>query len=220
MAFTFPEFKAPEFERRKIKPVDIGGILRQAEQEEAVTGETLSPTFVRGIAEPAIKVGAQQAIATQRIEDVRELEERQIAFGEFEFEKELAFAEFKHEEEMELERKRLRVEEGKWCCFIFIESYGKLLNIVRKYRDEHMTDRNRRGYYKLADKIVPLMKKSKLFKWIVRLVMTDPMVSYGEYYYKQGKIGLIFKPVTKFWLKTFDLLGGDKPYLRKNGEVL
>ncbi len=110
--------------------------------------------------------------------------------------------------------------QGGLCCFIFMESYGGLLDIVRKYRDEHMTDKNRRGYYRLADKIVPLMKKSQPFKWTVKLFMTTPMVSYGKYYYGKGKLGIIFKPIVKFWLKVFDWLGKGKFYVRSNGEVI
>ena len=106
------------------------------------------------------------------------------------------------------------------CCFIFIEAHGSLLDIVRRYRDEHMTEKNRRGYYKVADKIVPIMKRSKAFKLLIRLVMTAPMVSYGKYYYGKGKIGLAFKPVAKLWLGMFDWIGGDTPYIRKNGEVI
>lgn len=147
--------------------------------------------------------------------------ERGLSFDEFQFNERLDFDRWRHEQTMDLEREKLRTEKDSdsWCCFIFIEAYGGLLDIVRRYRDEHMTDRNRRGYYRLADRIVPLMKKSKLFKRIVRIFMTDPMVSYGKYFYKQGKIGIIFKPIADFWLKVFDLLG-NKPYIRKNGEVL
>jgi hypothetical protein len=106
-----------------------------------------------------------------------------------------------------------------WCCFIFISAYDELLPIVRRYRDEHMNEKNRRGYYRIADKIVPLMSKSKIFKWIVRFFMTGPMVSYGKYFYGEGKIGVVFKPVAKFWLGIFELFG-KQPYIRKNGEVV
>lgn len=107
--------------------------------------------------------------------------------------------------------------DAKLCCFIFIEAYNGLLPIVRQYRDEHLTERNRRGYYRIADKIVPLMQKSKILKQIVKTLMTDPMVSYGKYFYGAGKIGIIFKPVTKLWLGVFHILGFGK-YIRKNGE--
>ena len=41
------------------------------------------------------------------------------------------------------------------CCFIFIAANGGVLHpIVRKYRDEHMTEQNRRGYYRIDRKSV------------------------------------------------------------------
>lgn len=107
------------------------------------------------------------------------------------------------------------------CCFIFLEARygnGTMDKVVRKYRDENMTDKNRRGYYKLSEVLVPAMRKSKFVKFAVRSLMTDPMVSYGKWYYGQGKIGWVFKPVVDFWLKTFDYLGLDHKYVRENGE--
>jgi hypothetical protein len=112
---------------------------------------------------------------------------------------------------------------GGLCCFIFLEARygnGTMDEVVRKYRDENMTDRNRRGYYKLSEVLVPAMRKSKFVKFAVRKLMTDPMVSYGKWHYGKNKLGWIFKPVTKFWLKTFDYLGLDHQYIRENGEVV
>jgi len=109
------------------------------------------------------------------------------------------------------------------CCFIFLEARygnGTMDEVVRKYRDEKMTGKNRRGYYKMSEVLVPVMRKSKLAKAAVRTLMTDPMVSYGKWYYGKGKIGWVFKPVVKFWLKTFDYLGLDHQYIRENGEVV
>lgn len=113
---------------------------------------------------------------------------------------------------------------GGGCCFIFLEArYGNgvMDRVVRKYRDEHMTDKNRRGYYKVAEVLVPLMRKSKVVKTLVRLTMTDPMVAYGKAFYGEGtKLGLVFKPVAKFWIGLFDYMGGDHPFIRENGEVV
>lgn len=109
------------------------------------------------------------------------------------------------------------------CCFIFMEARygdGTLDNVVRKYRDEKMTEQNRRGYYKLSEVLVPLMRKSKIVKFLVRALMTDPMVNYGKYYYGENKFGFIFAPVKNLWLKTFNLLGSDTKFIRENGEVI
>tara|TARA_R110000796_G_scaffold32561_4_gene85215 strand:+ start:3529 stop:4656 length:1128 start_codon:yes stop_codon:yes gene_type:complete len=109
------------------------------------------------------------------------------------------------------------------CCFILLEARygdGTMDKVVRRYRDEYMTDKNRRGYYKLAEVLVPLMRKSKVVKWIVTKTMADPLVAYGKYYYGQNKIGIIYAPVKNFWMKLFDILGGDTKFIRENGETV
>jgi len=107
------------------------------------------------------------------------------------------------------------------CCFIMLESRygdGTMDKVVRKYRDEKMTPRNRRGYYKMARVLVPLMRKSKVFKWIVAKTFADPLVSYGKWYYGENKHGWIFAPVKTAWLKIFDVVGTDTVFIRENGE--
>jgi hypothetical protein len=109
------------------------------------------------------------------------------------------------------------------CCFIMLEARygdGTMDDVVRRYRDEYMTDRNRRGYYKLAEVLVPLMRKSKVFKWIVTKTFADPLVSYGKYYYGKNKHGIIFAPVKNLWMKVFDTIGGDTEFIRENGEIV
>jgi len=109
------------------------------------------------------------------------------------------------------------------CCFIMLEARygdGAMDKVVRKYRDEYMTDRNRRGYYKLAEVLVPFMRKSKVVKWVVTKTFADPLVSYGKYYYGENKYGVVFSPIKSFWMKVFDVLGGDTEFIRENGEVV
>lgn len=112
---------------------------------------------------------------------------------------------------------------GGGCCFIFLESRygnGTMDAVVRRFRDEHMTAQNKRGYYKLSEVLVPLMRSSKLVKVLVRIFMTDPLVCYGKAHYGGSKLGLIFAPVKNFWLKTFNYLGQDHEFVRENGEVV
>ena len=112
---------------------------------------------------------------------------------------------------------------GGACCFIMLEARygdGTMDEVVRRYRDEHMTDRNRRGYYKVAEVFVPLMRKSRMFKWLVTKTFADPLVSYGKYYYGQNKHGVIYSPVKSFWMKVFDTVGGDVEFIRENGETV
>jgi hypothetical protein len=107
------------------------------------------------------------------------------------------------------------------CCFIFLEANDGVLHpTVRRYRDEHLTTLNRRGYYKLADFLVPKMQHSLVWKLTVRLLMTAPMTSYGKYFYSEGKIGRLFYPLATFWLKVYEILGKNGPYIRSNGEII
>ncbi len=112
---------------------------------------------------------------------------------------------------------------GGGCCFIFLEARygdGTMDGVVRRFRDEKLTPRLQRGYYKLSEVLVPLMRKSRAIKLMVRLFMTDPMVSYGKFYYGENRHGFIFKPVKNFWLRTFDYLGLDHKFVRENGETI
>lgn len=112
---------------------------------------------------------------------------------------------------------------GGGCCFIMLEARygdGTMDAVVRRYRDEKITDHNKRGYYKLAEVFVPLMRQSKLFKFMVAKTFADPLVSYGKWHYGQNKHGWIFKPVERFWMKVFNALGSDTKFIRENGETI
>jgi len=101
------------------------------------------------------------------------------------------------------------------CCFIFIAAKGHLPFVARLYRDLKMNRRNRRGYYWLADRLVPLMEKFHPVKKLVKAVMVNPMLAYGEYYFGMKCSGVIFAPIAAFWLLTFTLLGLRPPYRRR-----
>jgi hypothetical protein len=125
--------------------------------------------------------------------------------------------------DVEMDDRAANTADGGGCCFILLESRygnGTMDEVVRRYRDEYMTDRNRRGYYKLAEVFVPLMRKYPVFKWLVTKTMADPLVAYGKYYYGQTKYGIIFSPVKNFWMALFDILGGETEFIRENGEVI
>jgi hypothetical protein len=112
---------------------------------------------------------------------------------------------------------------GGACCFIMLEARygnGTMDAVVRKYRDEKMTARNRRGYYKLAEVFVPLMRESRVFKFLVTKTFADPLVCYGKYHYGENRWGWMFKPVERFWMRVFDVVGGDTEFIRENGETV
>jgi hypothetical protein len=107
------------------------------------------------------------------------------------------------------------------CCFIFVEAHGGMLHpVVRQYRDDHMTERNRRGYYWLAERLVPAMRKHEIVFRAVKYIMVDPMVKYGKWFYGLDRKGWIFAPVKSFWLGVFNILGKRPPYRRHSGEVV
>jgi len=115
------------------------------------------------------------------------------------------------------------------CCWIFMEVYGKELDeIVRRYRNEKMTLRNRRGYYRMSEFLIPLMRKSGILKQVVRFGFCEPLLAYGRWYYAQEvrtpsiwrHLGWVFAPVKAFWMTTLDVLGGSKEFVRANGEAI
>jgi hypothetical protein len=112
-----------------------------------------------------------------------------------------------------------RAQDKGACCFIFAEA-DALSPVVRRYRDEHMTELNRRGYYKLAEVLVPYMRHSRLVKNAVKLAMITPLTSYGEWHYSRRGFGFIFKPIKNFWMRAFDFLGGEHKFIRDNGEIV
>lgn len=113
---------------------------------------------------------------------------------------------------------------GGGCCFIFLESRygnGAMDKVVRRFRDENMTDQNKRGYYKLSEVLVPLMRKSKVVRFLVAATMTTPLVAYGKAHYGEGsRLGLLLAPIKNFWLKTFNYLGQEHTFVRENGETV
>jgi len=112
---------------------------------------------------------------------------------------------------------------GGGCCFIMLEARygnGTMDRVVRKYRDEHITERNRRGYYKIAEVLVPLMREYWLVRALVVLLFADPAVAYAKWYYGENRWGWIFTPLKKFWMKLFDVVGGDTEFIRENGETV
>ena len=97
------------------------------------------------------------------------------------------------------------------CCFIVLEvdEENGLNKDVRKYRDEMMNDYNRSGYYKLAQVVVPLMRKSKLVKWFFKYLFVNPAKSWAKWHYHKKGIGWIYEPLRISWLGLFNYLGLD-----------
>ena len=112
---------------------------------------------------------------------------------------------------------------GSKCCFIMLEAlYGNGImdSVVRRYRDEYITDKNKRGYYKLAEVLVPLMREYSLAKLLVRLTFASPLVHYAKWYYGYNSWGWVFTPIKNIWMKIFNILGKDTEFIRENGEII
>lgn len=110
---------------------------------------------------------------------------------------------------------------GGGCCFIFLEATnGNLPESVRLARDEFLTIEKQRGYYKLSEVLVPLMRRYSSVKTAVNWLMVKPMTAWGNWYYNRIRIGFVFYPVVKFWFSIFAFLGQRHEFMRENGEVL
>jgi hypothetical protein len=120
-------------------------------------------------------------------------------------------------------------------CQIFMEGRhrdGTMDWVVRKYRDENINVRNARGYYKMSEVIVPLMRKSKLMRLFFFLFFIQPCFLWARWHYRDeikqrgekagwgAKIGWVFGPVKRFWEGLCYYLGQDHPYIRWNGELV
>ena len=109
------------------------------------------------------------------------------------------------------------------CCWIMLEARygdGTMDLVVRKYRDEHMTDKNRRGYYKFAEFIIPLMRRYKVVHKLIQWTFGDTLVAYGRWHYGLNKWGWIFSPIKSFWMGLFNVVGKETEFIRENGEVV
>lgn len=89
------------------------------------------------------------------------------------------------------------------------------IKAARKIRDEWCSDREKRGYYRISEVCVPVIKGNKIASKAVYLTFVKPVVSCAN-----GTAGFISRFAVKTWFKLFDFIGGDKPFTRSNGEVV
>ena len=101
------------------------------------------------------------------------------------------------------------------CCFIFLESYnGKLPWWVRECRDQMAPEcsKRREGYIRMANRLVPWMKKSRVVRWMTDKFMVDPITKWGGYYKQVPGYDKcwVYKPFVKFWFAVWTKLGNRK----------
>ena len=105
---------------------------------------------------------------------------------------------------------------GNGCCFIFLESYnGTLPWFVRECRNYYYKQNPRvaRGYVKMANWLVPLMRRYRIVKSLVNILMVKPITKYGGWLCDvEGYSNCnLYKPFKSFWFTVWNYLGkGDK----------
>ena len=96
------------------------------------------------------------------------------------------------------------------------------MDITREYRDKFLTPEQLRGYYVVAEKIVPLIERVAFVKKIVKRLLVDNLIEYGRHALGKGA-----KPraasiiITRLFLALCSKVGARrKQFVRCNGEVV
>lgn len=92
---------------------------------------------------------------------------------------------------------------GSSCCFIMIaasESF-ELPWWIRTCRDYYYfkEPRVKRGYKRMARKIVPIMEQNLLIRKLIKYSMYYPLSFYGAWTQGLNKFGWMMKPIKNFW---------------------
>lgn len=95
------------------------------------------------------------------------------------------------------------------CCFTFCEAEGELIDDVKWVRDKCYPRGSviEKGYRKLSRLLVPLMRKYKPIKWLVRILMTKPLICLAKCHLKKNVYGMIFLPIGYMWGAVWYLFG-------------
>jgi hypothetical protein len=89
------------------------------------------------------------------------------------------------------------------------------LNATRQIRDKWCNNRERRGYYKTAEILVPYIESNSIAANAIYSSFVKPVVACSS-----GRAGFITRSLVKCWIKLFGIIGGEKPFTRNNGEVV
>jgi|GEM_PF-1207536 len=96
------------------------------------------------------------------------------------------------------------------------------VNITRQYRDTFLSPLQLRGYYALAEKVVPCMERHAGIRKSVKKYLVDKLIDYGKYRLELSdkKPDLSSVLVSKTFLALITSIGMMIPrYVRANGEV-
>jgi len=115
------------------------------------------------------------------------------------------------EEQMNAAAQTQKASIGNPCaCNIFTEGWTKKLEEpVRRFRDEHWTDKSfvSKGYKLMASYIVPKMLRSKLVRTLTRKFMLNPMSKFASLYYKNDPRSVRYVFCGLFWAFVWNMLG-------------
>ena len=111
-----------------------------------------------------------------------------------------------------------QVQDHAPCLWLFTEAYlgQPLPAYVRLARDRYRTPAMREGYWYTSALLVPWMKRSAVVRAAVMLAIVNPMSAHAAWMYGQNNYGLLFWPITWFWLLLWKLLGTVGAALRGN----
>lgn len=101
--------------------------------------------------------------------------------------------------------------------------YSYEVSITRKYRDKFLDSSTLRGYYMIAEIVVPLIKRYPLFKKLIKSCLVDKLVNYGEckLEVKGSRLKLASAIVSISFLSICKIVGFTrKAFVRSNLEVI
>lgn len=90
-----------------------------------------------------------------------------------------------------------------------------LLNKTRFVRDHVCTDKERRGYYQLSEKIAPFVSKNNMLTSIGIEAIVKPIASIAD-----KNANKISKLLGMGWIKFWGFIATKSPFIRKNGEIV
>ena len=97
------------------------------------------------------------------------------------------------------------------------------VKITREFRDKYMDNMSLRGYYMIAEQIVPLIQKYGWFKKFIKRNLVDRLVDVGEYVLgkKEEKPKILSRIVTWSFLKMCRITGATRrEFVRCTGEAI
>ena len=97
------------------------------------------------------------------------------------------------------------------------------VEIARAYRDKYLKATDLRGYYMLAEKLVPKMEARPWLKELIGCILVKPLIAYGKHALGKTTIkpAIYARIITRTFLLLIKLIGKTrKQFTRANGEVI